>query len=142
MPEKERKRLFLTQCAQILQIKNALSNEFRVEKSAFTLDIILNLDQETLFEEYASWGLAQEKEKNRLLYNGEPVRTYSDKMLGRYQSQPEGTVDIAVVRDRLGFITNISAFHKGDMEFDRRTNTLNTWNVSTTTDVLLKEDSQ
>lgn len=124
------------------QIKNALSNEFRVEKSAFTLDIILNLDQETLFEEYASWGLAQEKEKNRLLYNGEPVRTYSDKMLGRYQSQPEGTVDIAVVRDRLGFITNISAFHKGDMEFDRRTNTLNTWNVSTTTDVLLKEGSQ
>lgn len=104
------------------EIKSALSDEFRVEKSAFTLNISLCLDREELFKEYAAWGLVRPDDNTDfMLYNGETIRTYKDDMLGRYQSSNDGTVDITVVRNRLGFITAVMALHEGDADFDRRT---------------------
>lgn len=105
------------------QILAALSDEFHVEKSAFSLHISLCLDDEILYEEYARWGLVRSSEDNlmSLLYNGETVRSYSDKMIGRYMSQPEGAVDLTVERDRLGEIVAVSVSRKGDPEYDRRT---------------------
>lgn len=109
------------------RIKAALSDEFHVERGAFTLDLSLYWEREELFADYAKWGLVRkEKENDMLLYNGETIRTYSDKMLGRYYSQQEGTVDITVVRNRLGDITSVTAFHEGDAEFDRRTREIRT----------------
>lgn len=105
------------------QILTALSDEFHVEKGAFSLYMSLCLDDETLYTEYARWGLVRSDDQNdmTLLYNGETIRTYSDKMTGRYMSQPEGAVDLTVERNRLGEITAVSAFHAGDAEYDRRT---------------------
>ncbi|MDE6911459.1 MAG: M56 family metallopeptidase [Lachnospiraceae bacterium] len=103
-------------------ILTALADEFHVEKSAFTLDISLCLNREDMFAEYAKWGLNRKNAENdMMLYNGETIRTYSDKMLGRYFSQPEGDVDITIVRNRIGDITSVTALHEGDAEFDRRT---------------------
>ena len=56
-----------------------------------------------------------------MLYNKETIRTYSDKALGRYMSQPKGDVDLTVVRDRLGYITAIDAVREGDAAYDQRT---------------------
>lgn len=109
---------------QILEneIKNALSDEFHVEKSAFVVNISLCLDREELYKEYAAWGLVRTDDNTDfMLYNGETIRTYKDDMLGRYQSSNDGTVDITVVRNRLGFITAVIALHEGDADFDRRT---------------------
>ena len=79
-----------------------------MERNAFTLDFSLCLDRETLFQEYAKWGLVREdKNSDFMLYKEETIRTYSDKMLGRYTSQPEGAVDIVVERNHLGDITNL-----------------------------------
>ena len=36
------------------------------------------------------------------LYNGETVRVYTDEMIGSVQTRDEGTVDIDVIRDRMG----------------------------------------
>ena len=101
------------------QIITALSSEFHVEKGAFALDISLCLTNEELYAEYENWGLIRKDTQNdmSLLYNGETIRTYSDKMIGRYMSQQEGTVDITVVRNRLGEITAVNAFHEGDAEY-------------------------
>ena len=60
-------------------------------------------------------------QNDTLRYNGETIRRFSDEMLGRYQSQQEGTVDITITRDRLGYITAVTAFHAGDAEYDQRT---------------------
>ncbi len=108
------------------QIIAALADEFHVEKNAFTLDISLCLSSEELYAEYEKWGLVRKDEQNdmTLLYNGETIRTYSDKMIGRYMSQPEGTYDITVERNRLGEIVAVSAFREGDDVYDRRTQEL------------------
>ncbi|MBD5481551.1 MAG: M56 family metallopeptidase [Lachnospiraceae bacterium] len=104
------------------RIKKALSEEFHVEAGAFATDLSLILDREELFEEYAKWGLVRpDLQNDTLRYNGETIRRFSDEMLGRYQSQQEGTVDITIIRDRLGYITAVTAFHAGDAEYDRRT---------------------
>lgn len=104
------------------RITKALSEEFHVEAGAFATDLSLIIDREELFEEYAEWGLVRPNEQNDTLrYNGETIRRFSDEMLGRYQSQQEGTVDITITRDRLGYITAVTAFHAGDAEYDRRT---------------------
>ena len=105
------------------QILTALSEEFHVEKSAFSLHMSLCLSDEMFYDEYAAWGLVHSDEKNdlTLLYNGESIRTFSDEMIGRYMSQPEGAVDLTVERDRLGVIIAVNAFHKGDTAYDRRT---------------------
>ncbi len=108
------------------QILTALSEEFHVEKSAFSLHMSLCLSDEMFYDEYAAWGLVHSDEKNdlTLLYNGESIRTFSDEMIGRYMSQPEGAVDLTVERDRLGVIIAVNAFHKGDTAYDRRTDEL------------------
>lgn len=108
------------------QMITALANEFRVEKNAFVLDFSLCLEHEALYAEYEKWGLVRKDPDNdlSLLYNGETIRTYSDKMIGRYMSQPEGAVDLTVERNRLGEIVAVTAFHKGDAEYDRRTGEL------------------
>ncbi|MDE7200987.1 MAG: M56 family metallopeptidase [Lachnospiraceae bacterium] len=108
------------------QIITALSSEFHVEKGAFALDISLCLTNEELYAEYENWGLIRKDTQNdmSLLYNGETIRTYSDKMIGRYMSQQEGTVDLTVERNRFGEIVAINAYHEGDTEFDRRTREL------------------
>ena len=105
-----------------IQITAALSDAFHVEKSAFSPELSLCLDREALFEEYARWGLVRiEKENDTMLYNGETIRTYHDKTIGRYQSQPKGAVDLTIVRDRLGYITAVEAFREGDSVYDERT---------------------
>ena len=104
------------------EVKSALSDEFQVEKSAFSIHISLCLDSEEMYQEYAAWGLVRENESSDfMLYQGETIRTYSDEMLGRYQSSATGTVDITIVRNRQGIITDVTALHEGDAEFDRRT---------------------
>ncbi|MCM1537674.1 MAG: M56 family metallopeptidase [bacterium] len=105
------------------QIKKALSEEFHVETGAFETDLSLVLDRETLFAEYAKWGLVPVDPQNdaeMMRYQGETIRRFSDTMLGRYQAWSEGSVDITVIRDRLGYITDVTAFHEGDAEYDRR----------------------
>lgn len=107
------------------QILTALSEQFHVERNAFALSFSLCFDREELFKEYAQWGLVREDEKNdTLLYKGETIRTYSDKMIGRYISQQNGAVDITVERNRLGDITAVNVFREGDTLYDRRTKEL------------------
>lgn len=107
------------------QILTALSEQFHVERNAFELSFSLCFDREELFKEYAQWGLVREDEHNDiLLYKGETIRTYSDKMIGRYISQQNGAVDITVERSRLGDITAVNVFREGDTVYDRRTREL------------------
>jgi len=102
------------------KIVTALAQEFSVEKGAFKLSIDLSPDDQVLELEYAPHGIT--KDKNGLyLYQGESVRSYSDEMLGAVQTRDRGTVDIAVIRNRLGQITSITALYKGDVAFDQRT---------------------
>lgn len=121
-------------------IRQALSEEFHVEPGAFEADFSLLLDEEELYEEYEKWGIVRANNPGDtespndtgasngsnssngtgLLYHGETIRRFSDEMPGHWQSQP-GTVDVTVIRDRLGYITGITALHEGDAEYDRRT---------------------
>lgn len=104
------------------RIKKALSEEFHVETGAFEADLSLILDHDELYGEYEKWGLVRPDPQNDLLnYNGEKIRRFSDEMLGRYGTWPDGSVDITVIRDRLGYITAVTVFHEGDVEYDRRT---------------------
>ncbi|MDE5698756.1 MAG: M56 family metallopeptidase [Lachnospiraceae bacterium] len=119
------------------QIITALSNEFHVEKNAFALDFSLCLIDEDLYAEYEKWGLVRKDEDNdmTLLYNGETIRTYSDKMIGRYMSQQEGAFDLTVERNRLGEIVAVNAFREGDAEYDNRTRELeqSSWKYASST---------
>lgn len=121
-------------------IRQALSEEFHVEPGAFEADFSLLLDEEELYAEYEKWGIVRanypgdtespnetgasngsnSSNGTGLLYHGETIRRFSDEMPGHWQSQP-GTVDVTVIRDRLGYITGITALHEGDAEYDRRT---------------------
>ena len=110
------------------KIVAALTQEFGVEKGAFKLSIYLSLDDQALESEYAAHGITKDK-KGLYLYQGESVRSYSDEMLGAVQTRDGGTVDIAVIRDRLGQITSVTALHKGDVAFDQRTREIK-WDTS------------
>ena len=88
------------------EMRTALSEEFHVEKNAFRTDFFLCLDDETLEEEYASWDLTRD-ESGFYLYKGEPVHIFADDMIGRYYSQPTGTFDITIIRNRFGYITDV-----------------------------------
>lgn len=105
------------------QIIAGLSSEFHVEKNAFVLDMSLCLNDEELYAEYEKWGLIRKDAANNLLllYNGETIRTFSDRMIGRYMSQQEGAVDLTIERNRLGEIVAVNVFREGDTEYDRRT---------------------
>lgn len=113
-----------TQDPELMEIKmqNALANEFHVEKGAFFIDFSLCISDEQRAEEYASFELVQDKD-GFFLYKGEPVRTFVDNTsgFGFYQSREKGMVDITVIRNRYGYITNVVAQHEGDSDFDRRT---------------------
>jgi beta-lactamase regulating signal transducer with metallopeptidase domain len=101
------------------QVKATLANEFGVEKSAFRLRVDLNLSEEELAKEYAGLGLTKGAD-GFYRYKGEAVRLYQDVMLGSLHTRNEGTVDLTIERDRLGAIKSVNALHKGDSEFDRR----------------------
>lgn len=113
-----------TQDPELMEIKmqNALANEFHVEKGAFFIDFSLCISDEQRAEEYASFELTKDKD-GFFLYKGEPVRTFVDETsgFGFYQSREKGMVDITVIRNRYGYITNVVAQHEGDSDFDRRT---------------------
>lgn len=99
------------------QAAAGLAEEFGVEKGAFRITVQLSLDEQTLESQYLEYGIT--KDKNGLyVYKGEPARIYRDEMPGRLQIRDGGTVDIKVIRDRLGKITAITAWHKGEPEFD------------------------
>lgn len=114
----------MTQDPELMEIRlqNALADEFHVEKGAFYIDFSLCLSNEELAAEYASFELVKDK-NGFFLYKGEPVRTFVDETsgFGFYQSRAEGSVDITVIRNRYGYITNVVAQHEGDSDFDRRT---------------------
>lgn len=97
-------------------IKDALAEEFGVEKSAFRVECSLRLDDETIEKEYEPFGLVRD-ENGRWIYQGESVRVYYDELLGHYQSQDTGTVNLSVERDRLGQVISITVHPEGDMEF-------------------------
>ncbi|MDE6389394.1 MAG: M56 family metallopeptidase [Lachnospiraceae bacterium] len=96
------------------QILTALSNEFHVEKGAFRTDFSLCLDDEEQAQEYAAWELSRD-ENGIWHYKGEPVRIFIDEAGGCFYSHSEGTVDITVIRDRFGFISDIRVRHDGDV---------------------------
>lgn len=101
------------------QVKTALAKEFSVEKSAFQLKVDLYLTEDRMLNEYAEYGLTKGT-NGFYLYKGEVVRIYEDKMLGSVQSWDRGTVDISVLRDRLGKIVSVEVLKEGDTIFDRR----------------------
>lgn len=88
------------------QIRAALSNAFHVEKSAFRTDFFLCLDDEALEKEYAEWNLTRDPE-GFYHYKGEAVRIFIDEIGGVFQSRSEGSVDITVIRDRFGYISDV-----------------------------------
>ena len=102
------------------RMAEALANEFRVEKSAFQIDLSLCLSKEEREKEFTTWEISRDKD-GFFLYKGEPVRTYIDEIGGYYQSREKGTVDVTIQRDRYGNISEVIALHEGDDNFDRRT---------------------
>lgn len=102
------------------EMRTALSEEFHVEKNAFCTDFFLCLSDKELEEEYASWDLARD-ESDFYLYKGEPVRIFVDDMIGRYHSRAAGSVDVTVIRDRFGYITDMKIQRTGDSNYDNRT---------------------
>lgn len=121
------------------KVREALADEFGVEKGAFRLEVSLILSREELEAEYAVWNITR-GEDGFWTYQGERVRTYEDKMLGSYQSREEGAVDISVQRNKLGEIISVTAWRKGDKEFDYRTEKieqyrLRSYNSATNEDV-------
>ncbi|MDE6846433.1 MAG: hypothetical protein K2J99_11820 [Lachnospiraceae bacterium] len=96
------------------EMRTALSEEFHVEKNAFRTDFFLCLSDEALEEEYLSWELARD-ESGFYLYKDEPVRIFVDDMIGRYHSQAAGSVDVTVIRDRFGHISDVRIQHAGDV---------------------------
>lgn len=109
------------------QIKAALSEEFGVEKSAFSLDIYLCLDEKTKSSEYGEWEI-QKGEDGFYLYKGKSIRTFQDSLAGCYQSKAEGKVDLTVNRNYFGEITSLTVLEAGDSEYDRRTRELQSRN--------------
>ncbi len=95
------------------ELLSALANEFHVEPGAFCTDFFLCLSDEELEKEYVSWELTQ-SEDGLWYYGKEPVRILVDEMGGRFYSQSEGTVDITVIRDRFGFISDIRTRYESE----------------------------
>ena len=103
------------------RILTALAQEFGVERGAFRVETSFIINDESLKKEYELWGLLTEKGNSMWNYQGETIRTYQDKMIGHYQSNAEGTVDVYVRRDNRGEITSVEVWHEGDAEYDKRT---------------------
>ena len=79
------------------------------------------ISNEKLREDYEPWGLSAEPGTTFWKYNGKTIRTYEDKMVGSYQSNTAGTVDVFVQRNDFGDITSVEVWHEGDPEYDERT---------------------
>ena len=103
------------------RILTALAKEFSVERGAFRVDMSLVVSDKKIREEYEPWGLSAEPGNQMWNYKGETIRTYQDKMLGHYQSNASGTVDVYVHRDNRGEITSVDVWHEGDPEYDKLT---------------------
>lgn len=103
------------------RILSELAREFGVERGAFHVETSLVISDERLREEYEPWGLSAGSGDTFWKYKDETIRTYWDKMLGSYQSNGEGTVDVSVQRNRLGEITAVEVWREGDSEYDKRT---------------------
>ncbi len=101
------------------KIRDALAEEFHVEKSAFRFQVSLVFTDEERKAEWESWGLTEDGH-GYFLYRGEPVRAMVDEKGGFYMSREEGSVDITVERSRYGEITDVVVLREGDSEFDRR----------------------
>lgn len=101
------------------KIRDALAEEFHVEKSAFRFRVSLVFTEEERKAEWEAWGLTED-EHGYFLYQGEPVRVMVDEKGGFYMSREEGSVDINVERSRYGEITDVVVLREGDSEFDRR----------------------
>ena len=106
------------------RIQERLAKEFGVEKGAFEITSSLCLSREELDKEYEPWGLSAEEGTPFWNYQGETIRTYEDKMLGSYQSNVNGTVDVFVQRNELGEITSVNVWHEGDAEYEAHTHRL------------------
>lgn len=101
------------------QIKAALAETFGVEKGAFRVVFSLCLDDEEKYAEYADWDIFRDEDGN-FSYHGEKVRIYTDEQLGMHIDR-DGTIDIAIHRDRYGFISGVTAQHEGEEMFDEQT---------------------
>ena len=101
------------------QIKAALAETFGVEKGAFRVVFSLCLDDEEKYAEYADWDIFRD-EDGIFSYHGEKVRVCTDELAGMHIDR-DGTIDIAIHRDRYGFISGITAQHEGEEMFDEQT---------------------
>ena len=102
------------------QIAAALSAEFGVESSAFSVKMQLCPTDEALAAEYAAQGLVLQA-NGRYLYRDKLVRDYEDLLLGAAQTNEDGEVDITVERDDKGNIVTMQRKMAGDVSFDQRT---------------------
>ena len=93
------------------QMRTALSEAFHVEKSAFRTDFFLCLDDKELESEYAEWELTRDQ-NGFYHYKDEAVRIFIDEIGGVFQSHSEGTVDITVIRDSFGYISDVRIRHE------------------------------
>ena len=75
---------------------------------AFHIDAYLNLDEAELQKEYQAHAILYQNQ--RYTYEGKPVRNFEDSMAGRYFMNDEGDVDVYVVRDDLGRITELKTY--------------------------------
>ena len=105
------------------QIAAALSAEFNVEPSAFSVKMQLCPTEEALAAEYAAQGLVLQA-NGRYRYRDKLVRDYEDLLLGAVQINEDGEVDITVERDDKGNIVAVQHKMAGDASFDQRTREL------------------
>ena len=103
------------------RILTGLAQEFGVERGAFHVDTSFVISDEKLREDYEPWGLSAEQGTTFWKYNGRTIRTYEDKMVGSYQSNTAGTVDVFVQRNDFGDITSVEVWQEGDPAYDERT---------------------
>ncbi len=92
------------------RIKAALAEEFHVEPRAFRILLQLTLSDEELSSSYGAWGITKSA-NGSYLYQGEPVRSFTDPLQGVNQWNAEGRTDISVVRDKYGEITDLNVWH-------------------------------
>lgn len=96
-----------------VKMKDALSDEFHVERSAFRFDFSLCLSDEEQLNEYAPWKITQDSQ-GRFLYEGSAIRSFTDHAGGIYQFYEDGLIDVTVQRDRYGYITDIDVQKRGN----------------------------
>lgn len=94
------------------RIKEALAEEFHVEKGTFDPAASFCIDEETEAQEYAAWELTRD-DNGIFCYQGRTVHSFTDELNRTYQSGMDGTLDILVQRNRLGHISSVTALQDG-----------------------------